>query len=75
MYDIDKLLHTLYELVDRGSTVVIIEHNIDVIKNCQYIIDLGPEGGDKGGNVLYQGSLNGIMKVPSSFTAQYVSKI
>jgi len=73
MYDTDKLLHTLYDLVDRGSTVVIIEHNIDVIKNCQYIIDLGPEGGEKGGNVLYQGPLSGIMKVKTSFTAQYVS--
>jgi len=74
-YDIEKLLHSLRELVNRGNTVIIIEHNLDVIKNCQYIIDLGPEGGDKGGYVLYQGELEGIMKVKGSYTGQYLSKI
>ncbi|MBI4226407.1 excinuclease ABC subunit UvrA, partial [Candidatus Roizmanbacteria bacterium] len=60
-YDIEKLLHTLRELIDRGNTVIVIEHNLDVIKNCQYIIDLGPEGGNKGGYVVYQGEINGIL--------------
>jgi excinuclease ABC subunit A len=46
-YDIEKLLHTITELVDRGNTVIVIEHNLDVIRSCQYIIDLGPDGGDK----------------------------
>jgi excinuclease ABC subunit A len=74
-YDIEKLLHTIHELVDRGNTVIVIEHNLDVIKNCQCIIDLGPEGGDKGGKVIYQGELNGIIKVKSSYTGQYLKEM
>lgn len=74
-YDIEKLLHTLQILVDRGNTVIVIEHNLDVIKNCQYVIDLGPEGGDAGGNIVYQGELEGIMKVKNSYTGQYLNKI
>jgi len=74
-YDIEKLLNTLYELVDRGNTVIVIEHNLNVIKNCQYIIDLGPEGGEKGGSVIYQGEINGIVKVKSSYTGQYLRKV
>ena len=73
-YDIQKLLFTLSELVSRGNTVIVIEHNLDVIKNCQHVIDLGPEGGDKGGNVVYQGELEGILKVKKSFTGEYLSK-
>ncbi len=73
-YDVDKLLHTLYELVDRGNTVVIIEHNLQVIKNCQYVIDLGPDGGEKGGAVIYQGDLKGIFKISNSYTASYLKK-
>ncbi|MEK7097111.1 MAG: hypothetical protein AAB859_02220, partial [Patescibacteria group bacterium] len=67
--------HTITELVDRGNTVIIIEHNLDVIKSCQYVIDLGPEGGDKGGKVMYQGELDGIYKIKSSYTGEYLSKI
>lgn len=74
-YDIEKLLLTLQELVNRGNTVIVIEHNLDVIKNCQYIIDLGLEGGEKGGKVIYQGELKGILKVKESFTGQYLRKI
>ena len=74
-FDIEKLLHTLHELVLRGNTVIIIEHNPDVIKNCQYIIDLGPDGGDKGGNVVYQGELKGILKVKESYTGEYLKKL
>ena len=74
-YDIDRLLQTLHDLVDRGNTVLVIEHNLDVIKNCQYIIDLGPEGGDKGGYVVYQGEINNILKEKSSYTGQYLKKI
>ena len=59
----------------RGNTVIIIEHNLDVIKNCQYIIDLGPEGGDKGGRLIYQGEIKGILKNKNSYTAKYLSKI
>jgi len=74
-YDIDKLLKALYELVNRGNTVLVIEHNLDVIKNCQYIVDLGPEGGDKGGEVVYQGETAGITKVKNSYTGEYLKKV
>jgi len=74
-YDVDKLLHTLYELVNKGNTVIIIEHNLEVIKNCQYIIDLGPEGGENGGKVIYQGDLNGILETEHSYTSSYLAKI
>lgn len=74
-YDTEKLLHTLRELVDRGNTVVVIEHNLDVIRNCQYIIDMGVDGGDKGGKVNYQGELEGILKVKESYTGKYLRKI
>lgn len=73
-YDIEKLLHTLHELADRGNTVIVIEHNLDIIKNCQYIIDLGPEGGDKGGSIVYQGETNSIIKEKKSYTGQYLKK-
>jgi excinuclease ABC subunit A len=72
MFDTEKLLHTLHKLVDGGNTVVIIEHNVDIIKNCQYIVDLGPNGGDGGGKILYQGELPGIMKVKESYTKDYL---
>lgn len=74
-YDIQKLLSTLGELVARGNTVIVIEHNLDVIKNCQYIVDLGPNGGDGGGKIVYQGELEGIMKMKDSYTGQYLSKM
>lgn len=74
-YDIQKLLHALYQLVERGNTVIVIEHNLDVIKNSQYIIDMGPEGGDKGGEVVYQGALKGILDVEKSYTGQYLQKV
>jgi len=72
LYDIEKLLQTLYQLVENGNTVIIIEHNLDVIKNCQYVVDLGPEGGTKGGEIIYQGPLHDIMKVGTSYTGQYL---
>lgn len=74
-YDIEILLRALKELVNRGNTVLVIEHNLDVIKNCQYIIDLGPEGGDKGGHIVYQGELKGVIKEKKSYTGQYLGKI
>ncbi|GAB4218846.1 MAG: excinuclease ABC subunit UvrA [Candidatus Microgenomates bacterium] len=74
-HDVEKLLYALQELVDRGNTVVLIEHNLDVIKNCQYIIDLGPDGGDKGGNVVYQGEIEGIIRVEQSYTGKYLKLI
>lgn len=74
-FDVEKLLSALYQLVERGNTVIIIEHNLDVIKNCQYIVDLGPEGGEKGGYVLYQGPTEKILKNKHSYTAEYLKSI
>lgn len=74
-YDIEKLLNTLYKLVERGNTVIIIEHNLEVIKNCQYIIDLGPEGGESGGEIIYQGQIKQILSINNSYTAQYLRKL
>ena len=72
LYDIDKLLNALYKLVEKGNTVVVIEHNLDVIKNADYIIDLGPEGGEKGGHILFQGTVNDIIKKKDSHTAHFL---
>jgi excinuclease ABC subunit A len=72
--DIEKLLHVLNELVERGNTVIVIEHNLDVIKNSDYIIDLGPEGGDKGGTLVAQGTPEEIMEISKSYTGQYLKK-
>ncbi|MFW9998833.1 MAG: excinuclease ABC subunit UvrA [Candidatus Hodarchaeota archaeon] len=73
-YDINFLLKVLQKLVDKGNTVIIIEHNMDIIKSVDYIIDLGPEGGEKGGNIVTEGVPEEIIKNKSSFTAQYLKK-
>lgn len=72
--DINKLLLTLKRLVQKGNTVIVIEHNLDVIKNCQYLVDLGPEGGDEGGNLIFQGPTEKILQVKNSHTAKYLKK-
>lgn len=72
--DIDKLLHVLSELVERGNTIVVIEHNMDVIKCADYIIDLGPEGGDKGGSIIAKGVPELIMHEPASYTGMFLKK-
>ena len=68
------LIEILRRLSDGGNTVVGIEHNLDVIKTADYIIDMGPEGGDGGGTVVAQGTPEEIAKVPESYTGQYVKK-
>jgi len=73
-YDVDKLIKVLRQLVDKGNTVVLIEHNLDVIKNSDWIIDLGPEGGEKGGEVVATGTVQDIMNVAKSYTGQYLKK-
>ncbi len=75
MADVDKLLQVLQRLVDTGSTVVVIEHNLDVIKSADYIIDLGPEGGDRGGTVVAVGTPEEIAGVPASYTGQYLKRM
>jgi excinuclease ABC subunit A len=70
--DVEKLLNVLQALVDAGNTVLVIEHNLDVIKSADYIIDLGPEGGDKGGYLVAAGPPEEIVKNPSSYTGRYL---
>ena len=73
--DIHKLLDILQRLVDGGDTVVIIEHNLDVIKTADHIIDLGPEGGNKGGNIVAEGRPEDIVKVRASYTGQFLKPL
>ena len=73
--DVANLIEILNQLADAGNTVIVIEHNLDVIKTADYIIDLGPEGGDKGGTVVATGSPEEISSVKESYTGQYLSRI
>ncbi len=73
--DVSRLIKILNRIVDHGDTVVIIEHNLDVIKVADHIIDLGPEGGDKGGTIVAQGTPEEVAKVKNSYTGQYLAKI
>ena len=73
-YDIDKLLILLRNLVDRGDSVVIIEHNLDVIRQADWVIDLGPEGGEQGGKIIAQGSVEDIENCKNSYTGQWLKK-
>lgn len=73
--DVDKLLHVLNRLVDGGNTVLIIEHNLDVIKQADWIIDLGPEGGEEGGTVIAEGTPEDVAEVKDSYTGQYLRKM
>jgi len=73
--DLEKLLLVLRKLVDQGNSVVVIEHNLDVIKNADYIIDLGPEGGEKGGSIVATGSPKEIAANPNSFTGQFLKRM
>ena len=70
--DVRKLLEVLHKLVDQGNTVIIIEHNLDVIKTADYIIDIGPDGGDKGGQIIAQGTPEDICKIKASYTGHYL---
>ncbi|NHK31397.1 MAG: excinuclease ABC subunit UvrA [Asgard group archaeon] len=74
-YDVHKLLDILNKLVDTGSTVIIIEHNLDVIKNADWVIDLGPEGGDRGGRLVAEGTPESISKNPKSITGEYLKEV
>lgn len=73
--DVHRLIDVLQTLVDSGNTVVVIEHNLDVIKTADYIIDLGPEGGDKGGEIVAVGTPEEVAQCPASFTGQYLKKV
>jgi excinuclease ABC subunit A len=73
--DIRKLLNVLNRLVDSGNTVIVIEHNLEVIKTADHIIDLGPEGGDGGGRVIAVGTPEELAQVPHSYTGQFLKKV
>jgi len=73
--DIKRLLDVLDRLVDAGNTVIVIEHNLDVIKCADWIIDLGPEGGDEGGHVIAEGTPEAVMKMPQSYTGQFLKRV
>jgi excinuclease ABC subunit A len=75
MADVEKLLNMLHALVDAGNSIVVIEHNLDIIKNADHVIDMGPEGGSGGGQVVAEGTPEQIAKVKTSYTGQFLSKM
>jgi excinuclease ABC subunit A len=72
--DIQKLLDVLHRLTDAGNTVIVIEHNLDVIKTADWIVDLGPEGGDAGGYIVAQGTPEGVVRVEESYTGRFLKR-
>ena len=70
--DVRKLLEVLHALVDQGNTVIVIEHNLEVIKTADHIIDIGPEGGDGGGRIVAEGTPEAICQVKDSYTGKYL---
>src|SRR5438045_7017210 len=73
--DVEKLLQVLHRLVDAGNTVVVIEHNLDVVKTADHVIDLGPEGGKAGGEVIAEGTPEEVARIRRSFTGRYMRDI
>jgi excinuclease ABC subunit A len=74
-HDVAKLLEVLHELVESGNTVVVIEHNLEVIKTADWIIDLGPEGGDGGGEIVFAGPAEDIVRVERSYTGRFLRPV
>lgn len=72
--DVHKLVNILQRLVDTGNTIIVIEHNLDLIKTCDYILDLGPEGGDNGGEIIATGTPEEICENEKSYTGQFLKK-
>ena len=72
--DVHKLIEILHRLSENGNTVVVIEHNLDVIKTADYLIDMGPEGGDGGGTVIAKGTPEEVAQIPVSYTGKYVKR-
>jgi excinuclease ABC subunit A len=71
--DIDELLTVLHTIVDQGNSMIVIEHNLDVVNNADWLIDLGPEGGEGGGNLVAAGTPQDVAKVAKSITGQFLS--
>jgi excinuclease ABC subunit A len=74
-HDVNKLINVLNDLIDKGNTIIVIEHNLDVVKSADYIIDLGPEGGDEGGTIVAQGTPEEVAKVKGSYTGKFLARI
>jgi len=74
-HDVKKLLEVLHELVDQGNSVVVIEHNLEVIKTADWVLDLGPEGGDGGGEIVAMGTPEDIAKNPRSHTGRFLKQV
>ena len=74
-HDVKKLLEVLHELVDQGNSVVVIEHNLEVIKTADWVLDLGPEGGDGGGEIVAMGTPEDIVKNPHSHTGRFLKQV
>ena len=74
-YDVHKLLDVVQRLVDKGNSVIMIEHNLDMIRCCDWVIDLGPEGGDRGGQIIAEGTPEDVAGVESSYTGQYLKQV
>jgi excinuclease ABC subunit A len=72
---VEKLLHVLHRLVDAGNTVIVIEHNLDVVKTADWLVDLGPEGGDRGGYVIAEGTPEQVARVEGSATGEYLARV
>ena len=73
--DVHQLIGVLQKLVDSGNTVIVIEHNLDIIKTADYVVDLGPEGGDKGGHIVACGTPEEVAAIPESYTGQYLKMV
>jgi excinuclease ABC subunit A len=74
-YDVHKLMDVMQRLVDKGNSILVIEHNLDVIRCSDWIIDLGPEGGDKGGQILVTGTPEEVAEHPTSHTGRYLKQV
>jgi excinuclease ABC subunit A len=74
-YDVERLLNVLHRLVDMGNTVIVIEHNLEVIKTADWVIDLGPEGGEGGGEVVAEGTPETVAEVPQSYTGHFLRQV
>jgi len=75
VHDVKKLLEVLQAFVQKGNTVVVIEHNMEVIKTADWIIDMGPDGGDKGGNIVFEGTPEQLLNIKESYTGKFLKKI
>ena len=73
--DVKKLIDILQKLVEKGNTVVVIEHNLDLIKGADYVIDVGPEGGERGGTIVAKGTTEDVAANKKSYTGQYLAKM